>query len=133
MVRYGHFDESMCKVGETFSFDGFLSISYADPTVPVQGTGVKHFAQKPDRWKIIVLAPKGTKGIRLNDQFNALTTEKEWLLRFEYFNRKHTLQTVYNFPLNIYFNVLYFFFKKCCEDIIFTPKNRGRFPQNHGE
>ena len=78
VVRYGRFDESMCIVGETFIFDGFLSTSYDDVTSRPDATS--HFADKPNRWKIIVLAPEGTSGTRLNDQFNALTTEREWLL-----------------------------------------------------
>ena len=78
LVRYGHFDEAMCEVGETFSFESFLSTSYDDMTRKPDATS--HFANKPHRWKIIILAPEGTYGTRLNAQFNALTTEREWLL-----------------------------------------------------
>ena len=81
LVRYGHFDESMCVVGETFSFEGFLSTSYDDMTQKPDATS--HFADKPNRWKIIILTPEGTRGTRLNNQFNALTTEREWLLARE--------------------------------------------------
>ena len=79
LVRYGHFYEEFCKVGETFSLEGFLSTSYDDATMRPDATS--HFANKPNRWKITVLAPKGTRGIRLNSYFGALTTEREWLLQ----------------------------------------------------
>ena len=78
-VRYGNFDEDMCQVGEVFDIDGFLSTSYDDITYQPEATD--HFASKAHRWKIIVLAPEGTEGVRLNNYFNALTTEREWLLQ----------------------------------------------------
>ena len=80
LVRYGHFDEEMAsKIGEVQALEGFLSASYDDTTVFPKATA--HFAQKCNRWKMTILAPKGTKGIRLNSYFNALTTEQEWLLK----------------------------------------------------
>lgn len=78
LVRYGHFDESMCELGEIFDLEGFLSTSYDDVTREANATD--HFARKCHRWKITILAPKGTRGIRLNNFFHALTSEREWLL-----------------------------------------------------
>lgn len=77
-IRYGHFNEDMCQIGEVFDLKGFLSISYDDATLPPDATS--HFADKQDRWRMIILAPEGTEGIRLNSYFNALTSEREWLL-----------------------------------------------------
>ena len=82
LVRYGHFDEEMAsKIGEEQTLKGTLSTSYDDTTKAPEGT--EHFASKCHRWKMTILAPKGTKGIRLNNYFNAYTTELEWLLQRE--------------------------------------------------
>ena len=77
LVRFGHFDEAMCEVGKTVKLDGYTSTTY-------ESGSASHFEDKmadnPNRWAILIMADEGTSGIRLNSQFNALTTEREWLL-----------------------------------------------------
>lgn len=73
LVRFGHWFDEWCEVGKIVSFDGFSSTTY-------KSESADHFAGKPGRWAIRVLAEEGTRGIRLNSQFNAYEFEREWLL-----------------------------------------------------
>ena len=36
--------------------------------------------ENPNRWAILVMAETESNGVRLNSQFNALLTEREWML-----------------------------------------------------
>jgi len=76
-VRFGHFDKSWCEVGKNVKLEGYTSTTY-------ESNSASHFEDKmdenPNRWAILIMADEGSSGIRLNDQFDALTSEREWLL-----------------------------------------------------
>ena len=77
LVRFGHFGEELCEIGKTVEMEGYTSTTY-------ESGSASHFedkmAENPNRWAILIMADEGTTGIRMNYQFDALTSEREWLL-----------------------------------------------------
>lgn len=76
-VRFGHFNDEWCEEGKVVKYDGYTSTTY-------ESGAAQHFESKmednPNRWAILIMADEGSNGVRLNNQFSALTTEREWLL-----------------------------------------------------
>ena len=71
-IRAGAWNLYFNKVGEIFEWDGFAGISYKNRPVDL--------GHESTAYNITILAPKGTRGVRMSDQFDALTNEREWLL-----------------------------------------------------
>lgn len=74
--RYGFFPKGM-KIGDTGKFKGYTSTTYQEETAEKFKEG--YYGGEQDRYKIVIRAPKGTKGVLLNQQFEAIT-EHEFLL-----------------------------------------------------
>ena len=89
LYRCGHWDTSL-KKGDIGSFKGYSSTTY--------DSSVQDIFEKGNRYKIKIYADKGSKGIRLNSQFDAYESEKEWLLprnqKFEVLKVDDVKQTV---------------------------------------
>ena len=74
--RYGFFPSGM-KVGDTGKFKGYTSTTYQEKTAERFKEG--YDGGEEGRYKITIKAPKGTKGVLLNEQFEAMR-EHEFLL-----------------------------------------------------
>ena len=75
--RYGYFPTGM-KVGETGKFEGYTSMTFQEKTAERFRKGYEN--NEEGRYKINIKAPKGTKGVLLNDTFEGVK-EHEFLLQ----------------------------------------------------
>lgn len=71
-IRAGAWKLEFNKIGEIFEWEGFAGITYKNRPVDLGHESLSY--------NITILAPKGTKGVRLSDQFDGITPEREWLL-----------------------------------------------------
>lgn len=71
-IRDGFWDEAWNKVGKIFELEPYSSTTYKE--------GGAGFGEE-GRYKITILAPKGTRGTRMNNQYDSLIGEREWLLK----------------------------------------------------
>lgn len=76
LYRYGALPEGLI-VGDVSRFKGFTSTSYQEGTVEKFKNG--YYGDLKDRYKLKIYAPKGSKGVLVNDTFEAMK-EHEWLL-----------------------------------------------------
>lgn len=74
--RYGDFPSGL-RVGDTGKFKGYTSTTYQEKTAERFKDGYDH--DSSGRYKITIKAPKGTKGVLLNDTFEGVK-EHEFLL-----------------------------------------------------
>lgn len=72
MGRQTLWDLSFNEVGKVCEWDGYGSSSYIAEGVDVNSSMSKY--------TVTILVPKGHKGVRLSQQFRAITEEREWLL-----------------------------------------------------
>lgn len=76
LYRYGDFPSGL-KVGDTGKFKGYTSTTYQEKTSEKFKKG--YDGKEEGRYKITIRSPAGTKGVLLNDTFEAIK-EHEWLL-----------------------------------------------------
>ena len=76
-VRFGHVNPEWCEVGKRVKYDGYSSTTYESSAARLFEDKM---ADNPNRWAILIMADEGSNGVRLNNQFNALTDEREWML-----------------------------------------------------
>lgn len=76
LYRYGALPDGIV-VGDVDRFKGFTSTSYQEGTVEKFKNG--YYGDLKDRYKLKIYAPAGSKGVLVNDTFEAIK-EHEWLL-----------------------------------------------------
>ena len=80
------------KIGDELYFKGFQGVSYS------KEIGEEYKEKEEERYLFTIMAPKGSKGIRINNTFDGIEREKEWLLQrnqsFKVLDINHEEKTV---------------------------------------